>query len=189
MAMMVLGGLGLAMVELALVERRIIGRWSLSVVLLSSLVAVFVAIAVFSSDGGLKRKDDVDALVRGYADSLRLDTIHGDVHHRETAPGCAATLGLEEDEAWYERNTYSFSASGLDSEVLYRTTVSYFEEAGFAIDRLAAPLSGSRGLRALRDDVAVLLDFVGAGANFTVTVGPCAIKLSPVGDSYEVVES
>ena len=39
----------------------------------------------------------------------------------------------------------------------------------------------------MRGDVAVLIDFLGSGANLTVTAGPCAAELSPVDDYYEVV--
>ena len=53
------------MVMLALVLRRITGHWSLSVVLLSALVAVGIAVAVFSPDDGVERRNDVNAVVKG----------------------------------------------------------------------------------------------------------------------------
>ncbi|MBA3268844.1 MAG: hypothetical protein H0T70_11395 [Acidimicrobiia bacterium] len=86
-----------------------------------------------------------------------------------------------------ERNTFSIARSGRTADDVYATTVRYFRDAGFDIDQLLAPLSGSRGLRAIRDDLSVLIDFVGDGANLTVTAGPCAVDLSPVAKSYQVV--
>ena len=136
---------------------------------------------------GLEREDDVDAVVGGLADTLGLKDIAHEVHHRESAPGCASNLRLDEDEAWYERNTFSIANAGRPADALYASTVRYFRDAGFNADQLLAPLSGSRGLRAIRADLTALIYFAGDGANLTITAGPCAVHVSPISESYKVV--
>ena len=159
-------------------------RWALLVV--GCLVSL-AACDGLERGSGLERKGDVDAVIAGLGDALGLEDIFDDVHHRRTAPGCANNLRIDEDDAWYERNTFSIARSGRTADDVYATTVRYFRDAGFDIDQLLAPLSGSRGLRAIRDDLSVLIDFVGDGANLTITAGPCAVDVSPIGKSYDVV--
>lgn len=134
-----------------------------------------------------ERETDVQGVADALAEDLGTD-IEGDAHHRRTAPGCAAERGIDESDAWYERNTYSVMDHPGGAEALYPALVAHLEDRGFTVDELVAPLSGSRGLRAVRDDVTVLADFGDVGANLTVTAGPCAVELSPIGERYEVVE-
>lgn len=138
----------------------------------------------------LEREDEVRSVIERMGEVLRVDDIDADLHHRRTEPGCAATLDLDEADAWYERNTFAFVGSGRSLDDLFPAAVAHFVDEGFTVDELLAPRSGSRALRAIRDDVGVLMNFgqgEDVGANLTVTAGPCAVELSPVGERYHIV--
>lgn len=153
-------------------------RWALAC---WAIVAAVLPGACETNDGNIGPLDDqIVATIRQVWEGIGVDPdephLYG--YNYQTRPSSKSCQHLAEDDRWYAERASEMGRPGVSQAELHTTTIAYFKEAGYTVERwhTSAPDAPvDFGLIAHQDETAIKITIGDTASTLlSVRMGPCA---------------